>query len=226
MEISKKVVPNAANPFGVANPVRGAGYNNAAVLFAKKFPIGSSITIDEFDEFGILHGFIPAPASREKSSDGWKAHLQRRAEFRNNLNRAACHPRILDSEVDPYSTQYDGQQKLVVKGPFVAVAENRLPAKLKSVLVTRRKQIKDLGQSVDYSILTPSEQQELRLIHRNLDRFSDDINITATRMDEDFIDFRTNLLNRIESEGLKPLNGGIKGLLENEIVDGGSNQHD
>jgi hypothetical protein len=209
----KVINPGAVSPFGEANPQRGVGYNQVAIEFAHRFPISSVLTVEQLDDFAIKSGFLIAPASTDKQSDGWKAFLQRRSEFRNNLNRAASHPRLWENGVEPYSLQYVGQT-LEVQTPFKAAIQSRISTKVMSVLETRRKAVRYLLQSVDYAVLPPETQVGLSMYAQTLDDFEFTVDSQSNLLNRNFSKLRNAILAGVESGMIVPKNGGIRALLE------------
>src|SRR5690349_4656093 len=81
-------------PWGKANPRRGAGHTDTALMFLRDHPVGETLTPEKFDEWAQRLGLLNVPTGAPKQSDAWLAHLQRRHQLRYNINKAATHPRM------------------------------------------------------------------------------------------------------------------------------------
>src|SRR5262245_13685396 len=91
-------------PWDPPNKLRGRNYNDLAISFARKFPIKSTLTVEQFDEWAAQEHCYPGPVplNAPKQSDAWKAHLQRRYELQSGLRKASTHPRLYDDGLQPY----------------------------------------------------------------------------------------------------------------------------
>ena len=147
-------------PVKAANPRRGAQYRDDAIEFAKLYPIGSTLTWDEFLDFAIDRGIIAIetlPTEEEaadKQSNAWLAHLQRRHQVRASLNKASAHPAMI-----PYGGAFTIEPSgggLVVRSTAQAIAASDAPSRIASLATSKRQKLEYLIQSTDWSQLPAS----------------------------------------------------------------------
>jgi hypothetical protein len=206
------------NPIlGPSNPAKGAKYRDVAVEFGKKFPIGTVLTMDEFDEFAISGGHIEPPASTEKRSDGWLAFLQRRHQFKTNINKAAVHTAMLDQHgAPPYFVAQIGMGKLEVVTPFkaaTATGNSAVMYQLETLTKTKKRKLAHLIQSVDYTTLPVGEQVKVMMLADHISDFEGRINREIGDLDKKFHAVKSSIHHLLQSNQLVPKNGGIKALM-------------
>jgi hypothetical protein len=212
-EVSRSV-QEMGTPFGVANEKRGANYRNIAVEFAKMYPIGTVILMSEFDEFAISFGGIAPPSCTEKGSEGWLAFMQRRHQFKTNINKASAHPDMERLGVSPFVVEQEQAQKLVVKTPYDAATKNRMGKQLASLLETKQRRLKHLMQSVDYAALPPLEQVKVGMLAGQVHDFERRIRREIGDLEEKFNDVRSGISGLLKDGRVVPQNGGIKALMD------------
>jgi hypothetical protein len=207
-------------PVKPANPRRGAGYRDAAIDFIQLYPVGSTLTWDEFAQFAIENDLLDIaslPTEEEmadKQSNGWLAYLQRRHQARAKLNNACAHPALI-----PYGGAFTVEASkgaLVVRSTASALAESDAPQKIATLATTKRKKIEYLIQSTDWSLLPPHERALAESVRDDIDNFVALVDLQATQLQNKFTKLRHNISQLVKVGQVKPVNGGISGLLEND----------
>jgi hypothetical protein len=167
-----KVVP--LKPWGEANPLRGLMHMDHAVAFAKMFPIGSNLSVSEWDDFLSMRGLLTIPNSGQ-GSDAWMAHVLRRNRVRQYVNQAAQHPNIHIYGAQPYRIDLVGRpnqhkhDSYIVKGVFDVVIADEIGRYIKSRINHKRKQLDIALQGVDLNELSPIEKHTVEYAHRRGD---------------------------------------------------------
>jgi hypothetical protein len=211
------------NPILKVNPIRGANYREQAAKFSQRFPIGSVLTVAEFDEFAISECGIDPPASTEKQSDGWLAYLQRRHMTKTNINKAATHPAMLESYgVKPFTISQRGSGQMEVVTPFsaaTATGDSAVMHQMTTLLKTKQRKLKHLIQSVDYENLPVSEQTSVLMLAEHIEDFEERINSEVNKLDSRFNKVKSRIGMLLADGRITPQNGGVKGLISNEDLD-------
>lgn len=225
-----------------SNPIRGAKYKDNAIEFAKKWPIGTSLTWKEFCEWAHSKNLLPTTqpdlhlieagikAENEKRmklgkdpedssprrSNAWLAHLQRRHQARMNLNKAAQHSSMI--ECNPggaFSIESIGGV-LMVKDVAKVMAEGTAAKRIKSLANTKRKQLEYLFQSTDWAQLPPHERAIAESLKDDIDDWVSIIDLQAKQHEAKFAKLQSRLSSLVAIGDIMPQNGGIMKLLESE----------
>jgi hypothetical protein len=223
-ELSTVVCENPERPGGKVNPTRGEVHRASAILFGKAHPIGSDpIPVAAFDAFIVEHmGVVPA-ASLDRASDGWQAFVQRRGVARQNLNRAAAHPRMRDHGMTPYYLALTGRGMLKTLPVEEALAHDKSAAQVHSLVLSRKRKVDYLLQSVDYEVLPPSLQLAAGMLEENLHNYLADQKHIGDRLERSYQKLRSSLVLALESKQITPKNGGIRAVTDDSAdveVDG------
>ena len=209
------------SPIGEANPLRGASFHNAAVAFVRKFPTGTELTAEEFDDHCFAAGINYAPTDRTKGSEAWQAFLQRRHQAKVGINKAASHPRMLDIEMcQPFSIVQQGQGRLVVKSALEAAVTTSTAKQVESLVNSKKTALRHLLQSVDFNSLAPAHQAQVQNLFDNIEDYEYQIKGSSQRLTQKFDRLRVGFRDLIALGTLKPQNGAL-----NELV-GFDNQSD
>ena len=217
MNTQVSIVTRAATDVfgGKANPSRGENYRAHAVMFGKAHPVGSDpIQMGAFDAFIIEHMGVIPPASLDRSSDGWLAFLQRRQIAKQNLNRAAAHPRMRDHGMAPYYISVFGHGMLRVLPAVEAIASDNSANKIQSLVVSRKRRVDYLLQSVDFGELPPSMQIKAALLDKAMRYYIKDQETAADRLNEAYEELRGGVTALIASNSVTPTNGGIAAIID------------
>jgi len=207
------------NPVKAANKRRGAEYRDDAIEFAKQYPIGSTLTWDEFTQFSIDQGIIDVASlpteeeAADKQSNAWLAHLQRRHQVRTSLNKASAHPAMI-----PYGGAFVIEPSgggLVVRSTAQAMAANDAPRRIASLATSKRQKLEYLIQSTDWSQLPAHERGLAEAVRRDIDDWVEVVNLQATQLERKFVDLGHHLNKLVAIGQVQATNGGITGLLSN-----------
>jgi hypothetical protein len=203
--------------WGKANPQRGRNYIDQARAFGKAFPIGTTLTIEKFDEWASQLGvlFIP-PADTPKNSDTWMAHLQRRHRLRYNLNKASTHPRM---ETPFVIEALPGSSILEVRSPQLSVSQNNILRRVNSLVVTKKKQLGYLMQSADWSVLPPHEKALAQSVYDDIDCFDQRVSLESSLLDNKLRKLEYRLQAAINRGEIQPQDRGIAGFLGRDEAD-------
>lgn len=161
-------------PWGVANERRGGSSTDLAIEFVKDFPLGSNLSVEQFDQWAHDHERLTLPSARamkDKQSDGWKAHLMRRHEVKKSINSAGAHPRLTKRGSTPFWIASTGYGYLTVRSPQDTVARGELGRKVASITDTHRRLLDYLMQSAEWSKLSPNVQAKVETLYENIVHF-------------------------------------------------------
>lgn len=206
----------AITPWGEAHPMRGKNHEDIAVAFVTAFPVGSVLSPDEFDSWTQHAGILNVPTGAPKTSDAWKAHLQRRHELRYNINKAGPHPRMADRGVTPFVIDYAGGKKWEVRTPHESISRSGLPRKLEMLVSSHRRRLRYLMQSEDWDALSPYARVAAEALYDDITNFAQMTDVLAGQLAAKFSRLEANIKRAVESGETTPRNGGITMLLSGE----------
>lgn len=209
---------------GEANPLRGASYHKAAVSFIHKFPVGTELSVTEFDSFCVARGVNRSPVDSATGSDAWQAFLQRRHQAKNNINKAGSHSRMLDEPLcQAFSIVQQGQGRLVVKSALEAAVTTQTAKQIESLVSSKKVALRHLLQSVDFAALAPAQQAQVQNLYDNIEDYEYQVRGSSERLNQKFDRLRIGFKTLIELGTIKPQNGAL-----NELVglENSSNQND
>lgn len=177
-------------PWGEASEHRGErrsdgpSYTDLAVEFVAQHPIGTRFWIEAFDQWVADHGLLKMPpkaATKDKQSDGWKAHLMRRHEAKKVINSAGCHPRLLNLGATPFwiSPLHGSGGEYIVRAPQETAARGELGKKVVSLTTTLRKRLDYLMQSTDWNGLSASAKAKVEESFYGSEDFQKTVNLQA-----------------------------------------------
>lgn len=198
----------------VANPRRGQPRHDDAVAFVEAYPIGSKLTVDEFDAWAGSRGLFVVPSDVPKSSDQWMAHLQRRHQLRYSINVSGAHPRMIERGHPPFVVETASLGKLVVRSPEEAIRRNRVAQAVDALISTKKRQLRYLMESADWAALPQVERNIAEEIYDDIDGFREEIEVKTRRLNAKFMRLETTLRRGIESGAVQPRNGGIRALID------------
>ena len=210
---NSNIVPNQM--LRPANPIRGAGYREVAAAFYKEFPIGTELTVAEFDGFIIDHAGVEPPSNTETGSEGWLAFLQRRHQTKSNINKAACHPDIEHHGALPFFLKQNGNNRLSVVTPYDAATkagDNSVMHQLTTLTKTKQRRLQHLIQSIDFATLPMGEQVKVAMLADHISDFEVRIEREINDLDAKFNKVRSGILTLVHTGQITPQNGGIKAL--------------
>jgi hypothetical protein len=211
-----KVEEYDEKPWGFANPRRGQRYHELALAFIKDHPIGTTLTVDEFDTWAQHRGELNVPVGAPKTSDAWKAHLQRRHELRNKLRTASTHSRMLESGSTPFSLDQVSQGALEVRKPQDAIIQGNIPKKIASLITTKRKQLAFVMQSADWEHIPPHLRERLESIYDDIDLFKESIDMHERQLSMKFAKVQSKIRRELEAGAITPVNHGLQQLLSDQ----------
>lgn len=207
-----------------ANDRRGtARYTELAIEFLSDFPIGTrNLEVEKIDRWFHEHGVLEQlPLTNDsgdplygRNSDAWLAHLQRRHQEIKKLNKSSAHPRLLDSGSQPFTLTPGPGGTYSVRSAYEAITGAELPKKVLSLTITKRKQLRYLMESADWSILPPWERAFAEAIDEDIDAFQNTIEAGANHLGNKLARLETKIRQSIASGEIKPANSGIQKFLE------------
>lgn len=174
---------------GKAHPLRGLNHVAAAKSFQKRFPIGSTLVSDDFDDWAQKAGYLVVPAGAARDSDAWIGHVKRRNTLLVRLNKAASHPRM----PDPFWISVDRVGAWVVRNPPEEIMNRRIRKQIEQLFNSFLLTMKYLMQASDWS----QEEPVHRLIAES--KYDDVISIRelmisqAIRAEEKVLKFKGHL---------------------------------
>jgi len=196
-----------------ANPRRGMSHAAMARAFVKTFPVGTALTIDQFDAWVAEQGLLTAPsaeARNDRQSNERKAHLMRRHEQKMLLNKAGAHPRMNGGDSTPFFIvkSVDGPGKYLVRSPEDEAFRGRLAHKIQSITVNYRKWLDYQLQAPDYLTLPPEVKSSIEQVHLSIEDFGVRTNVDAGLL----IKRLEGLKARLEQIGYRPVTPQIEDL--------------
>lgn len=180
-----------------ANPRRGLTAAEPAEGFVQAFPVGSRLTPEQFDGWAKDQGLLTVPEVTDRQSDAWKAHLQRRHELKFRLNRAGTHPRMTDHGSTPFSIESVSSGVWEVRAPEIAIANTRMLYQVSSLLTTKRKTLRFLIESADWSVLPPWEVMFAKSLFHDINRFSNLVQNETLCLDQKFVELQMKFADAI-----------------------------
>lgn len=212
----KDIIVTGKEKWGEANPRRGVGYVAQAIAFLKSFPIDSTLTTDDFDDWAQKKGYLNVPTGALKKSDAWLAHLQRRHQLKYNINKAASHPRMLDiSEgVTPFYIDSPTQGEWVVRAIHFQVLKNELPKRLQGLIGNTFRNFKYLMQGTDYNNLPDYLRTLVDLWGDEVDAFRERTGFELNLLENRATKIQQQLRKGIELGKIKSSDGSLNRFLE------------
>jgi hypothetical protein len=210
-----------------AHRQRGKRFDAHARDFIARFPHGTTLSQDEFCHWAAERGLMPYVATPEfpngRRTDYWKANLMRRHEVRYNLNKAGTHPRMNHGE-NPLAFSLDSVtgNTLEVRFPHVSYAENKLASAVTSLVAHKRKGLKYLLESADFSRLSVPDQTRITLLDEDIGAFEDRLAYEAKTLNQRVAVVR-NTLRHLSEQGESEDAGKIAEMLTIEY-DGNGNE--
>jgi len=199
--------------WGKANDRRGVKRTQLAVEFVKDYPIGTVLSAEALDIWLQDHGMLTVPPKdAPKNSDAWLGHLQRRHIIRNQINKAATHPRLLEKGSTPFSIDALAGG-FEVRAPHQAISKSEVPRKVQSLVGTKKRQLAYLMQSTDFPVLPEAIRETAEEIFDAIQNYAEDIRTGANRLDKQFTKLQRKIQLKLEAGSIVPTNGGIKQLL-------------
>lgn len=203
--------------WGIAHKHRGRSYHEQAVQFIKDFPIGVTLTNEQFDAWAFSHGFIeklPAPDT-DKKSDEWLAHLTRRNQLRTNLFKASTHPNMMEAGSVCFVITMMGNGAMIVEAPQTAIEKTEFATKLETLVCTKRRQLGYLMQSVDFTKLPPHQKALAENLYDELSDWNRVVQLQTELFDTRMHKLIRNIALGVKSGEIKPENHAIHALLGN-----------
>jgi hypothetical protein len=166
-----------------ANPRRGLRNEHLAVQFAQQHPVGSVMTMDDFDQWCQAAGLLVLPMPPVvKKSDAWLAHLQRRHQAREGLNRALVHPRMTAIGMEPCKIERIAHLRLEVRNVRDLILHNRMAKAVSSLTGTHRKQLQYAMQSADWQTLPAYERVRIEMLYFDIEGFGESTEYAAGQL--------------------------------------------
>ena len=135
-----------------------------AIVFVKKFPIGTVVTTNEFDQWGIDRGFIDEPKDNSKDSPEWGFLLKQRNNLRMSINKES---KLFEDPSDRYSIEvYDhGESYKVFSVNDIFLKKSRsFPEQIQKSFETKANTLKTLSESSDMNRLPMAMQIEISML--------------------------------------------------------------
>src|SRR5262245_20815786 len=208
--------------YGEANPRRGANHVDTALAFIRDFPIGSTLSTEDFDRSGDKMRLFSVPVGYPKKSDTWLAHLQRRHQARYNINKAGAHPRMKDLGSNAFVIEFVTADVYEVRSPEVAISKNQIAKSMDSLFRTKKKNLAHLLQSADWDLLPPHEKAFAESLWDDIAKCEQSINLETSHLAGKYEKLRSKLDRAVESGAIQPKNHGIRQLIAPELANDGA----
>jgi hypothetical protein len=200
-------------PWGNPKPIRGEAYREMAVQFIKDFPIGTTLTSEQFDKWAHQHGYLNVPFDADKKADVWLAHLTRRNQLRQNLYKASTNPNVVS---ECYVITVSSGGAMIVESPQVALKQTEFAAKFSSLVGTKRKQLGYLMQSLDIQQLPPHQRAIAENLYDELTDWNSLIHMQTVSFDRRVAKLTAQITRDIEAGLIQPKNHALMNLVENK----------
>jgi hypothetical protein len=193
-----------------ANKVKGLKDHVHAVAFIKEFPIGTTLSGDQLDDWFERQGLLTVPHNVAKSSIAWRAHLHDRHTARSHINRGASHPRMMDENLPPFSIESIGQGVFEVRSTHAAAIYADIPRRVHSVTETKKKKLMYLMQSVDWSRIPADDRLRCETIYDNIEGLSKIIGFNCEQIENNIarLELRLRRLRETDRLNLPSLTNG------------------
>ena len=185
--------PEDGQPWKPAHELRGLSHTEPAIQFVTDFPVGMTLTTEQFDQWAHDHGYLNVPFGAPRQSDVWKAHLMRRHELKAHLIRSGSHPRMAAKGYTPFMISVFGKGVWEVRSPEAGIANDRTARKVQSLIRTRRKLLEYLLQSANWQMLPAYERAFAEAIAFDIDAFQRRVDLEADMLDAKFRQLRRKL---------------------------------
>lgn len=193
--------------------------HDAALLFGRMYPLGSSITVKEFDEFAIKYCGIAPPTNTEKGSEGWLAFMQRRHQTKSEINNAASHPRMIRHGARPFIIEQGKGAMLVVREPHEAIIHSNVASKVGSVIDNQYTKLRYLMESIDFGLLPPETKGQVRALVEHIDDYKAQMDFSTSQLSKKFYALGSEIRHYVKIGAITPKNGAIAALLEDQSAE-------
>lgn len=199
---------------GIAYTGNGVSYVEYATDFVRQFPIGTTLSTQQFDEWLQGRGLLRIPLPNvSKNSDAWLGHLQRRHQHREKINKAATHPRMWGRGSTPFIVAaYAGGYE--VQAPHAAAARSHAVDRIASLTVTKRRELAYLMQSADFTQLPPHERMRAEEVFQAIEEFAEDTKIGVERLHNKFSRLASRLRSSMDRGEMQSVDGSLKRLVD------------
>lgn len=148
--------------WGVGKKNKGLGSQEIAKRWVTQFPKGTTVTPEEFDEWGIAQGILEEPHSKEKGSNEWNGHLSKRNRLRYRINAAGMHSRMGE---DTFVIRVINRHEYEVQSCTDAILKGKkIWQKIRSQGNTSMQNMLDLIHSEEYRSLPERKLMRLEAI--------------------------------------------------------------
>ena len=184
-----------------------------ATSFVRKFPVGTVLTVGEFDDWAINEELINDPGTTDKQSAQWQLLLKQRNNIRASLNKIATQSELFTPQ-DRFSVEVLNYGSTYIVKPIADHFESQvygLPEKVLSTFNTRVNQLKILMDSTDMTKLKDETRLRISMVARSTERLKRTITFNLhehkSELEEIFADVQEEA-KTIEG----PTNGGFKAI--------------
>lgn len=181
--------------------------------FNKLFPVGTIITVDEFDDWAIDSGLISDPNTDDKSSAEWMLLLKERNNTRAALNKIAVQSDLYQAD-EKFSVEVHvyGESYFVKSiNDHLESKATRMPVKVMQSFQTKAKQIETLMNSTDLENLPPETRIRVNMVGRSTARLTKTMEFTLNQAQEELEDIFNEVREHSRTfEGIS--NGGFKAI--------------
>ena len=132
--------------------------------FIREYPIGTVITIEEYDQFIIDRGIAEDPETSDKSTKEWGHLVKQRNNSRTALNKAATDTKLLEPELRfNLRVHQSGVDYKVMSVSEVYVSDfESLETKISTFCKTQAVKATRLSECTEVTLLPPVLQMELK----------------------------------------------------------------
>jgi len=183
--------------------------------FILKFPIGTILSVDEFDDWAIKSLLINDPETDDRNSAQWQLLLKQRNSVRSELNRIAVRGNndFIPMEDEKFSVEvhaYGESYRVKSISDHFADKALKLPSKIMNNIDTRSKQLDILVSSTDLDKLPTELRMRVGMVSRSTERLKRTLTFTLGEAQLELEEIFTEV--RKHSNGITDSNDGVAAI--------------
>jgi hypothetical protein len=195
-------------PWGKANPRKGKAHLDSSLKFIARFPIGTTLSADEFDVWAHDEKLLAVPFGCPTTSDAWKVHVAKRQTRRCRINVSGVHPRLLHEGATPFVIDWQGRDLYEVNSPETSLLLVGAYPKFVQTLQSKRSQIARLYQGVDFNRLPPHHRAYAEQMYEDVDALADAFTSQIGLITQRFAKFKGRVERYLIEAGPKQIGTG------------------
>lgn len=183
--------------------------------FIDDFPLDPSydkskvITVADFDEWAVKHGFIADPVERDtRNSD--------RNILRAKINNTASSKAWLTTDKEPFHIavkDHGHTYSIEHSSNAFAFKAAKLPREMESLMKTKKGSLDHLLGSLDVDKLPSSLQLRIKMLNRQIVSYAETVELACSQLNREFHAIQADIVQSIGSTPPMITDGGIDQVL-------------